>query len=136
MDHLRARLNTLTHTALRRVGGLGYGSLCVLAALLFGLLNPLLCLIHCQQMLGQGHAGHHHSAASGDQSLFFCQLARQGDGPLAAGVTVPRALYECLTVAAVLIALPLLLARLPRPRPPRLGWLILAPTPPPPEALA
>jgi hypothetical protein len=130
--------------ALRRTiaGGLRYAP-CVLLALLLGLLNPALCLIHCSLIHGpqaaQGsslnHAHHGDQGAphSSGHDLATCAVA----GLPEAAELMPRAAYELTPVGMALAALILAaIARTPRAARRLHVAHPLAPLTPPPKTLA
>lgn len=130
--------------ALRRriAGGLRHAP-CVLLALLLGLLNPALCLVHCHLMhgprtaqdssLSHAHHGDHGASHSGGHDLATCGTA----GLPQAAQFMPQAAYELTPVGIALAAL--VLAAVARtPRAPRRLHVAhpLAPLTPPPKTLA
>lgn len=126
---------------------LGRRELCaLLLALLIGVLNPSLCILHCQLLQGAGpahshtpgqagHAHHAHHSASSDATGHAGPCAAAGLA--GAGRLLPQAAYELAPVASALAALTLALASRALVGPPRLrAALPAAPLTPPPQPLA
>lgn len=98
----------------------------LLVALELGLLSPLSCVVHCfiQQLIAE------HAPAS----FFLCGEHHHAAGHAPASPLMPRALYEIVSLAALLLTLvSLLVAVLTIPRARRLVPQTLAPPTPPPR---
>lgn len=128
----------------RCAGGRAYWCGCICAVVLVGLLNPLLCFVHCA-IDGGGHRQVQHghvrrpvveSTRSAIYAIPHDSSCQTHHNPFPTVTAVPRALYECLATALALLTIPALAAYLLPEHSLRQWCFALIPFPPPPKALA